>query len=181
MAFGPEFSKMLGYGPQVSAGLLAAVSGTGIFTRPMFGLLADKLGHQNMLLLSMAAYATGVFCVWLTAAAYHCKAAWIVFAIICGALNGSFLQFSVSVAQSVFGEELYFSYSGAFVAVRGIGFVIGNPIGGALVKRVRNDAFVGSDFYPLIIFTGLTLAGGTLCLGAIRYLDAKVSGPKLLR
>lgn len=180
MAFGSEFSKMLGYEPKVSAGILAAISGTGIITRPVFGLVSDKFGHQNMLLLSMAVYATSVFCVWLPAAAYHSEAAWIVFAIICGALNGSFLQFSVSVAQAVFGEELYFSYSGAFAAVRGVGFVIGNPIGGALIKKVRNDAFVGSDFYLMIIFTGVTLTGGALCLVAIRYLNTKARGPKLL-
>jgi MFS family permease len=176
MAFGPDFSAMLGYDPKISSYLLAVVSGTGVFARPLLAWAADKAGYQNMLMLSMGLYALTSFAVWFPAAAFSCRALWIVFIVICGALNGGFLQLSENVARSVFGEEVYYFYSGAFLAIRGLGFVVGNPIGGALVRKDRDDRLDGPDFYRVIFFTGICLVVGTLCLAEVRRLNAKKGG-----
>lgn len=179
MMSGPQFSATLGYSMATSSNLLAAVSGVGIVSRPAFGWVADKTGHQNSLAISTGLYALGVFAIWFPAAQHESKALWVFFSVIVGMVNGSFLQFTTSMAQRVFGDEVYYCYSGLFLAARGVGTTIGNPMGGALIARVRDDELRGTDFNRAILFTGFCLTACTICLVCIRWLDARKTGWKL--
>lgn len=162
--FVPEFSRSLGYDTATACSLLAVISGTGIVARPLLGEVADRLGHRNTLMLSTAIYAACTSVLWLLAAEYRNKPTWIIFLVACGLMNGAWQQLANSVAQKVFGDELYYSCSGALTTVRGIGMMVAFPIPGAIVKRPRGGQLSTGDFMPVVIYTASLLAISSICL-----------------
>lgn len=157
---------------------IAIVSAIGIVGRPSFGYVADKIGHQNTFLFGITVCALSTLALWLPAAAIGSKSLWLAFIVLWGLANGSFLQLTNSVSKNLFGDELYYSYSGAFTTARGIGLIVGNPVGGALTRRVRDDELGSLDFYPAIIYAGIALLISSIGVVWVRWLDARRNGWK---
>ena len=174
--FGPDFSETLGYSTAAASYLLATISGVGILTRPLLGYLADWIGHQNLLTLSTIVNALSVWALWLPAAQVASKSIWIAFVIFWGLSNGTFLQLANSVSKDIFGDSLYYSYSGAITTARGLGFTIGPPIAGAIVKKVRDDELMPSDFSTVIFYSAVLLTTPAICLGLLRWIDCRRNG-----
>ena len=181
MTFGPDFSESLGINATTASFLLAMSSLVGIPTRLGIGFLADRFGHQNMVLSGMAIFALSIWTLWLPASQTSSKALWIIFTVCYGIVNGCFMTLGNSVQKQLFGPKLYFSYSGAFTTVRGIAYVLGVPIAGALVKRVQDSALKPPDFTRAVVYTGSLVAITGTCLAMIRLLDANKNGWKLVR
>jgi MFS family permease len=139
MTFGPDFSKALGFDMQMATVLLAVNSAVGMPTRLANGYIADKIGHQNILLLSTALYMLGAWALWLTAAHTNNGKIWIAFTVIHGVVNGTFITVINSIQKHLFGAELYFPYNGAMTSMRGVGYLAGLPIAGALVNRKQRS------------------------------------------
>ena len=176
MTFGPEFSESLHFSDKMGSVLLAVNSAVGCPARLATGYFSDRVGHVNMLLLATALYATGTWGLWLSAAHTSNGTIWIIFAILHGIVSGTFMTVINSIQRRLFGAEMYFSYNGAMTSIRGAAHIVGVPIAGALVSRVKDIDLSGDDFTKPIIYTGVLLTISVMCLVGVRAVDARKNG-----
>ena len=176
--FGPEFSRAVGYSGRMASILLAVSSAVGIPSRIAMGWTADLVGHNNMLLLATLAYGASTLTLWLWAAQTNQGAVWIVYNVVYGCVFGVFTTVINSVQMGHFGDELYYAYNGVLTSIRGVGYVIGSPLAGALVSRVKDSDLDGADFNRVIMYTGVLLMVSACCLAGVRWIDARKNGWK---
>jgi MFS family permease len=156
-------------------------SGVGIPARLCTGWLADKIGHLNMLLIATGMYTLATWAFWLPAAITSNMPLYICMSVCHGLINGVFNTVMNSAQKMLFGAEMYYPKVGATTSIRGVAYVIGVPIAGALVSTVTDADLQGSDFTRPIIYTGAFLTFSLLCLINVRRLDAKRNGWKIVR
>jgi len=176
MTFGPEFSESLRFSDKMGAVLLAVNSAVGCPSRLANGYISDRIGHLNILLLATTIYAFGTWGLWLSAAHASNGKLWITFTVLHGVVNGTFNTVINSIQRRLFGAELYFPYNGAMTSIRGVGYVVGVPLAGALVSQVKDIELSGDDFTKPIIYTGVLLLVSVLCLIGVRVVDATENG-----
>jgi MFS family permease len=179
--FGPEFSKALGFDVKMASIILAISSLVSIPSRFLMGFAADKVGQNNILFLATFVFALSTLVLWLPAAQTDNRAAWITYNVVYGCVFGVFSTVINSVQQGLFGHELYYPYNGALMSVRGVGYITGVPIAGALVTRVKDSKLHGDDFTRPIVYTGTLLAVSMFCLAGVRWLDARKNGWKWVK
>ena len=181
MAFGPEFAQSQGVDITKASYLLAINSGVGIPSRLGAGALADKIGHQNTLLIATSVYVIATWFLWLSSALTGNVGLYIGMSVCHGLINGVFNIVMNSAQKQLFGDEMYYPKNGAMTTIRGIGYVIGVPIAGAMVSRVSVEELSGVDFVGPIVYVGSLLTVSLACLLSVRWLDAKKSGWKWVR
>jgi len=181
MTFGPEFAESLGVGVSKASYLLAINSAVGIPARLGTGALADVMGHQNMLMMATVVYALATWSLWLPSALINDKGLYIAMSVFHGLVSGVFNTVSNSAQKQLFGDEMYYPKNGAMTSIRGVGYVLGVPIAGALVTRVADDELRGKDFVRPIFYTGTLLIVSIICLAVVRVMDARKNGRKLAR
>lgn len=174
--FGPEFSKAVGYNSRMASIILAISSGVGIPSRPLLGWAADFVGHNNMLFISTFTFGLSTLTLWLPAAYTDNGPVWILYNVVYGCMYGVFTTVTNSVQKGHFGDELYYPYNGALTSIRGVSYVVGVPIAGSLVSRIKDSELDGVDFKKPIMYTGILLMMSTCCLAGVRLLDARRNG-----
>lgn len=88
LTFLPDFSVALGYTAAFSALLLALNNGVNSASRILMGIVADKAGRQNTLVLSVLGSAVSVWTLWLGAAVDGARGLWIAFVVVYGLTAG---------------------------------------------------------------------------------------------
>jgi MFS family permease len=181
MAFGPEFAESLGVGFTQASYLLAINSGVGIPSRLGAGALADRIGHQNTLLIATGVYVIATWALWVPSALTNSVGLYIGMSVCHGLINGVFNIVMNSAQKQLFGDEMYYPKNGAMTTIRGLGYVIGVPIAGAMVRKVADEELSGVDFTKPIVYVGSLLTISLVCLMNVRWLDAKENGWKWVR
>jgi MFS family permease len=174
--FGPTFAESLGVDLTHASYLLGINSGVGIPSRLGAGALADRIGHQNTLLIATCVFAIATWALWLPSALTNNVGLYIGMSVCHGLVSQVFAVVMNSVHKELFGDEMYFPKNGAMTTIRGIGFVAGVPIAGVLVRRVADEDMRGVDFIRPIVYVGSLLTISIACLLNVRRLDAKQSG-----
>jgi MFS family permease len=179
--FGPDFSESLGTSETIAAYLLALVCGIGVPFRILMGYLGDTFGHQNGLIGGTVLSALSTWALWLPAAYLTSQKLWIAHLVFYGTSCGAFVSFMNLVQKDIFGTEHYYVYSGAFTTARGMGYLVGGPIAGAIVKRGPDNELQAADFVGLILYTGASITVSLFCLIIVRGLEARKIGWKRIR
>lgn len=91
------------------------------------GMLADRLGHQNALILGTGVYALATWCLWLPSALNGSVSLYVGMSICHGLINSVFNIVMPSLQKRLFGDERYYPKNGAMTTIRGVGFVTGVP------------------------------------------------------
>lgn len=136
------------------------------FGRIFPNMAADKIGALNAqtpctLLCAVLAFA------WI---AVHNLGGEVVFTLFYGFFSGAFVSLTPVIWAGLCPHpRVMGTRSGMMCIPMGIGLLIGNPIGGALIK--------GTRFYPLQIWCGVTVIIAAVFSGAARF---AITGPKLL-
>jgi MFS family permease len=141
----------------LAAYLLAIINATSTFGRIIPGILADKLGRQNM--FAFAGISTGImiFCINLPTS----NAAIIVYSAFFGFCSGTIVS-SASTAISLCTKDPQNigTYMGMGMGIASFAVLIGPPINGALIDRY-------GGFEQVSIFSGIvSLFGGFLALSS---------------
>ena len=174
--FGPEFAESLGMASTKASYLLAVNSGVGILSRIPAGALADQIGHQNTLIIATSIYALATWFLWLPSALTGNAGLYVGMSVCHGLINGVFNIVMNSAQKQLFGDEMYYPKNGVMTTIRGIGYVIGVPIAGAMVRQVGDEKLSGVNFVNPIVYVGTLLMISLLCLLNVRWLDARHSG-----
>lgn len=174
LTFLPEFSLSLGYTAAMGALLLAVNNGVNSVARITTGAVADLVGRQNTLIVSVVASAFSVACLWIAAASEGVKGLWIAFVVLYGFTAGGYNALFPTTITDVFGIQAYASVNGFIYFVRGLGALFGSPVAGVLLSKTgeRTSQLPAKDFKSMIWYDAALLLGSSACVIGVRGFDA---------
>ncbi len=175
LSFIPSYTVLLGLPPSKGSNLLAASSAINAASRILTGYAGDRLGRQNLLLLTLSLAASSVFAFWLSSALSESLPLWLAFIVLYSFSAGGYYALFPALIAEVFGIRQYASVNAFILFVRGLGTVFGSPVGGRLLGGVEE----GSRAYAGIAYwDGALLVGATACCFGVRWADGRGKGWK---
>ncbi|KAK8143920.1 hypothetical protein G3M48_006557 [Beauveria asiatica] len=160
-----------GAGRKLSNLMIVFLNAGSVFGRWLAGIMADRFGRLNTMILTNLLCITAMFAIWLPAR--DSVAAIILFSVVFGFASGS----NVSLVPVCVGEycttDNYGCYDTTVYTVVSFGALTGVPIAGPILQSS------GGSYTGLVIFAGAAYVAGTACFSAIwvinrvRYQDGK--------
>ncbi|CZR57567.1 related to monocarboxylate transporter 2 [Phialocephala subalpina] len=151
-----------GMSANLSIYLIPILNAASIFGRILPGIIADRFGRFNVMIITTAFSAIIVLALWLPSAS---NAPIIVFCVLYGFSSGAFVSMGPSLIAQISPIREIGIRSGTFFLCVAVGGLTGNPIGGALVSTDHGG------FTWLQLFCGLTMIVGSLGYVAARYVQ----------
>ncbi|KAL5485184.1 hypothetical protein ACEPAI_7826 [Sanghuangporus weigelae] len=185
----PSFStSVLQYSSSTGSLLLALNNAVNSVARIVMGHLADRVGRQNTLIVSVLLSSVSVFALWYDAS----QARFIAFVVLYGVLAGGYNALLPTTITEVYGVQNYDAVNGSIYFLRGLGAVAGPPIAGAILGShsrgtvVSSGSHIGATvsalgilekkYNDLVVYTGMLLVGASFCVAYVRWGDAKEKG-----
>jgi len=153
-----SFALATGAEPTLSYQLLAVSNAGSFFGRWAPGLLADRIGRFNTMILMILLCLVAIIVFWLPAALvsdiYKTRALLTVFGLLLGFASGSNISLGPLCAGQLCETKDYGRYFATMFTVVGVGTLVGIPIAGEILLRD------GGSYIGLIGFTGASDAIG---------------------
>lgn len=170
--FLPQFSVVLGYSAAFGAVLLAISNGVASASQTLTGFAGDKFGRQNTLIFMITFSLISTLAFWLSSVLIlgnGAKGLWLAFIVFYGIAGGGYNALFPTMVAEVFGMRSYASVNGFMYFVRGLGAMVGSPVGGKLLGsgESRLDSWKG-----VVLFDAALLAGAAFCIVGVRVLHA---------
>ncbi|KAM0490554.1 hypothetical protein ACHAP8_011459 [Fusarium lateritium] len=164
--FIPLYSKSIGLSSNIGAALVAGFNFSSALGRILCGLLCDRIGAINVLLLSLVLTGLSNLVIWPFSTTL---APLIPFVILNGMANGGFFSTMPTVVGSVFGPSKVSIAMGMAVTGWAGGYLMGSPIAGYLL-----DAYGGSDsgfraYRPAMYYAGSLALAAAGIVAMIRF------------
>ncbi|KUI54583.1 putative transporter MCH4 [Cytospora mali] len=161
--FVPTYAITRGMSSTLSSYIVAIFNAGSIFGRILPGILADKFGRLNMLMLAGVTSGILVF-VWDSVIG---TAGIIVYSLILGFTSGAIISGS-SVAVSICAKDPrnIGTLMGQGMALASISTLVGPPVSGALYDRF-------GGFFEISMFAGSFCMFGSLLLVLVKYFTAE--------
>jgi MFS transporter, MCT family, solute carrier family 16 (monocarboxylic acid transporters), member 3 len=173
--FLPLFAQSLGLSSTVGAYIVAGFNLCAAFGRLGSGLLCDRIGPMNTLLLISLLNAFSMFAIWPVSDVLPALA---VFAFINGLANGAFFTTMPTVLGNIYGPSRTEVALGMAITGWSVGYFMGTPLAGYLLQAaggVKEGSI--ASYRPAIFY-----AGGIALLSTIFVLVARLNhNPKLLK
>ncbi|KND92957.1 putative transporter MCH4 [Tolypocladium ophioglossoides CBS 100239] len=143
--------------------LLPILNAVSIFGRIIPGIVADKIGRYNVMIV--ITFISALFClaVWTPV---NNTAGILVFMIIFGFSSGGFISLGPTLIAQIVDIRQIGTSVGTALAIQSFGALTGSPIGGAIVAA-QNGSFLG-----LQLFCGFAMLTGSLTFLVARYTQA---------
>jgi MFS family permease len=164
--FLPLYARSIGQSSQVGAALLAAFNFSSALGRVLCGLLSDKFGSVNSLLLSLLLSAVSMLVLWPISTSL---APLIVFLIINGMGNGGFFAIMPTVVGNVFGSARVSVAMGMMVTGWTGGYLLGAPIAGYLLEAYGGEKGGFESYRPAIFYAGSMALGAAGMVAYVRF------------
>ena len=158
-----SFALSAGIRPTLAYQLLSILNAGSFFGRWAPGLLADKIGRFNTMILMVLLCMATTFSLWLPAALNSSSSSAteglvITFALLFGFASGSNITLGPVCAGQLCRTEDYGRYFATCFTGVGIGTLVSIPIAGEILKR-QGESYVG-----LITFGGTSYAVGLVLI-----------------
>lgn len=141
--------------------LVPILNGASLFGRTIPGLVADKIGRFNTMILMCTMSVLFIFALWIPA---RTDALVIVFAALYGFGSGAYVSIMPTLVAEITTDMSKLGVrNGTSFAIIALATLIGSPIGGALLSAC-DGKFIG-----LQAFAGVTLALGTVGIVVTRF------------
>ncbi|KAJ3899776.1 MFS general substrate transporter [Lentinula edodes] len=162
-------------------------SGVNSLSRIAMGLLADCIGRQNTLIGGAMLSAVSVFALWYNAP----QARFIAFVVMYGVYAGGYNALLPTTITEIYGVENYASVNGVMYFIRGLGSMFGAPIAGLILGSHSRSPILSNNgdststvglgpikrrYNDVVIFDGMLLLAAAVCVGYVRWLDARDKG-----
>jgi MFS family permease len=92
-----------------------------------------------------------------------------------GIYAGGYAALLPTTMTEIYGVKNYHSVNGIIYFLRGLGSVLGAPVAGVILKSDAGKSGAGS-YRDVIIYDGVLLVCSSLCIGYVRWLDAREKG-----
>ncbi|KAH8890239.1 MFS general substrate transporter [Thozetella sp. PMI_491] len=192
ISFIPSYSVALGLDSSSGALLLAVSNAINAASRIATGYAGDRLGRQNALVMTAVLTMISVFALWfgsissahdgvslLGAQAVWTSTAgilWVAFIVIYNlAAGGYYALFPATIAE-VFGIRQYAAVNGFILVVRGLGTMLGSPVGGQLLRTSHGSSPIAPSYSTVVAWDGALVAFATVCFMGVRWADAQTKG-----
>lgn len=156
-------AEAAGMSPSLIPYLLPILNAVSIFGRIIPGIVGDKIGRYNAMVIITLISAVFCFAVWIPV---NNTAGIVAFAVIFGFSSGGFISLAPTLIAQISDIRQIGTRVGAAFAVQSIGALIGSPIGGAIVSAQNGD-YVG-----LQVFCGVCISVGCLIFVMARVVQA---------
>ncbi|KAH7911622.1 major facilitator superfamily domain-containing protein [Hygrophoropsis aurantiaca] len=172
-------SSVLGFSSSSASLVLALNNAVNSVSRVSMGVLADKVGRQNTMIMSVILSALSVLALWYDAP----RTRFLAFTILYGVYAGGYNALLPTTITEVFGVGNYAAVNGVIYFVRGVGTLAGAPIAGIILgshSRSVGNGFMGMDlqdkYKKVVLFDGALLVAASVCVAYVRWLDARDKG-----
>ncbi|KAM0245450.1 hypothetical protein ACHAP5_005406 [Fusarium lateritium] len=142
--------------------LLPILNAVSILGRIIPGIIADKIGRYNVMIIITFISALFCFCVWIPV---KDTAGIVVFAIIFGFSSGGYISLVPALVAQLSDIRQIGTRVGAAFAIASFGALTGSPIAGAIVSSQ------GDDYLGLQLFCGCAMMAGCVAFFVARYVQ----------
>jgi MFS family permease len=146
----------------LSSYLLSILNAASIFGRILPGIIGDKLGRFNVMIITTAFSAVIVLALWLPSSG---NAPILAFCVLYGFSSGAFVSMGPSLIAQISPIREIGVRSGTFFLCVAVAGLTGNPIGGALQGQDNGG------FKYLQIFCGVSMTVGSALYIASRWVQ----------
>jgi len=168
-AYIPAYALDHGYSTAFSYRLLVFLNAATVLGRGLPGMIADRMGRFNVMIISSVGSTAAIFLLWLLSS--DKLGVLIAFTVVFGVFSGTAYSLTpVCVAQLCKTEDYATRYGTAYGIVS-FATLIGNPIAGAILGK-------GKNYKALIVFCGAVYAASTVLFVLAR---AKGGGLKVFK
>ncbi|KAM5539964.1 hypothetical protein V8D89_006467 [Ganoderma adspersum] len=179
--------SVLSYSSSTGSLLLALNTAANTVARIGMGVLADRVGRQNTMVLSVIFSAVSVFALWYDSD----RARFLAFIVFYGVLAGGYSALFPTTITEIYGIQNYASVNSALYFIRGIGVLCGAPIAGVILgshqsrgsssSPSRSSQMLGlgalkTRYNDVAVFDGVLLLAAGFCVAYVRWLDARDKG-----
>ncbi|KAL2072373.1 hypothetical protein VTL71DRAFT_11716 [Oculimacula yallundae] len=140
-----------GMSANLSIYLIPILNAASVFGRILPGIIADRVGRFNVMIITTTFSAILVLALWLPSAG---NVPILIFCILYGFSSGAFVSMGPSLIAQISPIREIGTRTGTFFLCVAIGGLTGNPIGGALIESDHGG------FHHLQIFCGVTMSAG---------------------
>ena len=171
--FLPPVARSVGLSSTTGAGLVAGYNACTAVGRLLSGPVCDKMGPTNTFLLTMALSTGSMLAIWPFSSNLGLL---VVFAMLNGLSNGAFFVAMPTVVAKMFGPDRAAVAMGQLTTGSTLGYLVGPPIAGWLIKATGAETSESIDPYrPAIFYAGgLSLASSIFVLLARLSMDRKI-------
>lgn len=156
MYFIGTFAKTVGMSDHLASYLLAMLNASSIFGRTVTGIMADRYGRINVLLLSILSASLTQLLLWTSV---RTNAGVIALALLYGWFFGGLISLMPALSAQVLGQENLSAKFGVVSAMGGAGQLLGAPVAALWIGDTR------ASYLGTILFSGgFVLASGLLFL-----------------
>ena len=194
ISFIPSYSVALGLDASKGALLLSVSNGINAASRVASGYAGDRLGRQNALVMTAVLTMVSVCSLWLSSISSSTTAGsdlgeqavlasksgilWIAFIVIYNLNAGGYYALFPATIAEVFGIRQYAAVNGFILLVRGLGTMLGSPVGGQLLGTSGGISGSVPRYTTVVVWDGALLTGAACCFIGMRWADAKGKGWK---
>ncbi|EMG45384.1 hypothetical protein SBY92_000702 [Candida maltosa Xu316] len=157
LIFMSKYAVALGFSSSQGALFIGICNLINAASKIFIGAIADVCGRINTLIVCSILSAAFVFGLWLPGL----RETFLALVVLYGIFSGAIISLLPPVLIEVFGMNMYSQLSGISNCVRGVGVIIGSPIGATLI--VANGS-KPNHYINAIIYNGALLAASTMCL-----------------
>lgn len=176
--FGPEFAEAIKFEQHTASLTLVVFGGAGFAARFCWGYLKDECGSQNSMVIVYLVPVLLTYMMWLPCAENGQKGVWWAYMALYGVASEGHGVIDPSYLIDLFGSSIYYDMTAVVNLLRGVGSLIGLPLGGKILGN--KVSMVGLDFGLLAIFVGTIYAVALVSVVAVRTLYGKKKGWKWL-
>ncbi|KAH9854291.1 MFS general substrate transporter [Lenzites betulinus] len=174
--------SVLSYSSSTGSLLLAINTAVNSAARIGMGILADRVGRQNTMVLSVIFSGIAVFALWYDSD----RVRFLAFIVFYGILAGGYNALLPTTITEVYGVQNYSSVNAFIYFIRGLGALFGAPIAGVILgSHQRGTGTTGgmlnmnvlkNRYNEVAIFDGVLLLAAGVCVANVRWLDARDKG-----
>ncbi|KAL8710451.1 MAG: hypothetical protein Q9225_007282 [Loekoesia sp. 1 TL-2023] len=178
LSFIASYTVSLGLSASKGSNLLAASNAINAVSRVLTGYAGDRLGRQNALVLTLFLAASSVFAFWLSSVLITTSSSlslWLAFIVFYSFSAGGYYALFPAVIAEIFGIRQYAAVNAFMLFVRGLGAIMGGPVGGQLLGSSEEGNRAYAD---IAYWDGALLMGATLCCVGVRWAHGKGMGWK---
>lgn len=163
-------AEAAGMSPSLIPYLLPILNAVSIFGRIVPGMIGDKIGRYNVMVIIILISAIFCFAVWIPV---NDTGGIVTFVVLFGFSSGGFISLAAPLIAQISDIRQIGTRVGAAFAVQSVGALIGSPIGGAIVSA-QNGKYIG-----LQIFCGVCMIVGCAIFVGARAAQAGLKMTKV--
>ncbi|EKM54904.1 uncharacterized protein PHACADRAFT_197337 [Phanerochaete carnosa HHB-10118-sp] len=178
--------SVLSYSSSKASLLLSINNAVNSVARITMGIIADRVGRQNTLIVSVILSAISVLTLWPFAP----RPRFIAFIVSYGVLAGGYNALLPTTIAEVYGVQHYTSVNGFIYFIRGMGALLGAPLAGVILGSHQRGLgtytpsgtsaidlhMLRTKYNQVAMYDGAVLLAAGLCVAYVRWSDARYKG-----